>query len=880
MNVSLVEDKHFGDSFNPPDVGTPVYFKFADFTFNGLLQSYQTQRSFSGAPVYEVIIVDPRELLAGAQLIVGGYSGSVNVVPNILNVFGYYENLLGFGGSQSNEAGMPWHLIKSAVGTITNSVSQTAYGGPLLFKGYSYKVDLSEIPSGGNLYRLGGGSISMGLLEAIEQVCTDAGCDYYVVLLNNGIIKVKVVSRFNQPPLGTISNFVNNATNVVSSQAGLELRNETTSAFILGGPVQALYLTSDIYPVWGFHPNGLPILGKDTDNDHVMQLNASSISDIIGSVSYNSSIREMRLALYDENMWRSYVKLHKPALADMLDLSSDIVLKLLVDYVNVKEQAVNLKPINDPDAAFKDEVSSKIKRVYEFVRKHAEEFYGRKFLVKIAEANIKRKVEPETNRVVTNWEVTDGGYLPEGAQPLGLESEQADLFQTEDGRFVCFVRYTKNIDNYELDKVNPSVSFIQLNDKKEPEALFVKAQADPQIYWINNVPYILVTIAGQPLQIKGVGTVVDLTELATALAKNENEFNKYKDMFKRLNKNSPAGDNKVGIANVRAYPTAIAVPLKSNVLTYGPWYGYTTTGKVRVEQDSSLVPWQYNGYSLLNTAGKDQVFGSVTNMQSSESGRIELEGPPTKSLGDVLTEGGPNLTNIDITYDISAGVKTVYRFETYTPRFGSNGQVQQRLRRLAKAQTETARNLKRQRRDAVEFQASIVDANKAVWESFHRKFRHQTLHECLIGNITDNNDPDAEEDEKIVGVSTGELTEVVNSMLVDDATAYKKQAAMSLNGLLRPFSTDPEDEDLPHYVTPVEGASGTVKHLNPFQKGHDIAILAHGDEMPEKGLDARWGAEAPDNVDGTPYVRPIGLKGPLVIVGWGYDINGNLVPSD
>src|SRR5688500_833390 len=89
LKINLVEDPVNNDSFNLIGVGDAAYFEYGDFAFGGLVQTYKRKNSFEGYPVYEVILVDPREILDGVQLIIDGYTGSTNGIPNLYNVYGY-----------------------------------------------------------------------------------------------------------------------------------------------------------------------------------------------------------------------------------------------------------------------------------------------------------------------------------------------------------------------------------------------------------------------------------------------------------------------------------------------------------------------------------------------------------------------------------------------------------------------------------------------------------------------------------------------------------------------------------------------------------------------------------------------------------------------
>lgn len=133
------------DQFAPPPVGSPVYFKYGKekasveeaytnlydqiygdsnsfssfygdnvatdledvidiattggkkskgkfhFCFGGILQSYVENRGPGGDPVYSVQVVDPREILSNATLILNSYGGSAFNVANVFNLYGFLE---------------------------------------------------------------------------------------------------------------------------------------------------------------------------------------------------------------------------------------------------------------------------------------------------------------------------------------------------------------------------------------------------------------------------------------------------------------------------------------------------------------------------------------------------------------------------------------------------------------------------------------------------------------------------------------------------------------------------------------------------------------------------------------------------------------------
>lgn len=858
LTVQVVEDPLNGDAFSPPLPNTPVYFALGAFTFNGMLQQWRRQRSVQGNPVYEVIVEDPRKALEAATLILAGYKGTVTV-PNLLNIYGWWENQ-SFGSSLANEGGIPWYQIITALKAMN---SGTPYGGPLNFAGSKYGLDLSQVPITPATYRIGGSSV--GLLEVIAQVCEDAGCDFFIELVGT-VIRVRVVNRRAQPPLGTIAALASSdeGGTLLQSGNGLEGRNEVTSAFLVGGDTTQLFLTNSIVQFWGYDITGKPIVGtpgveKIFDPQgkvltaltvESMKLNSAPIADVVGSTSYQSSTLEMRFALVNIESWMTYMVTQFPNLSTKIGLLS-IYQRLGGGKPQFHIDVVNFgQGKSMAAAAVASDRWSNVLRVYEFIKGYATEYYGKKYLVQLP--FILSHTDSETLQVEYSQQPTDGGYLPEGSQPLGLSLLNQDLFTTPDGRFGCFSHWTDT--KLDMTRISASDSVI------EGGGLYVKSHADPQIVFLPS-PAAVITLASQVAQLP-VDVMGDVTIIGAIFNMDKAEGTKYL-------KGAPI--------NVRCAPNIIppaqvAVPLKSNIETYGPWSSFGAPGKVRFEQDSSLTPWNYGGWAEMEAAAHARIDSVVTNMMLGESGEVQVVGMPTASLGDSLSTGGPEATDIDIQYG-KDGVTTTYKFQTFTPRFGvfSKGNAE-RIKRLGQAAMELRKNVREALREKVANEAAIGNAartSKAWLDAMPKAAKRESPHQMLLSYTVKNESGDIRTE-----VRTATYEESIPLLQGDDDTTFQSMAAMSMNGLLRPFATKTDGAtNMSSYVTATaQGDFPCGPSLDPWKGSNDVEAYAWGSSYT--GLRTTTDTPTPDNA------RVLALRGPLVLSGWGYGMDTKKYPAD
>ena len=394
-----------------------------------------------------------------------------------------------FGGSGVNHNGMPTAYIKQGLSILTSTINlafppfpttANMYSpyGRLIFKGSDtgdvnfgvlpsdttvssvpkclYLLDLSEVPIPSDIWksRISG---TPSIHDIVSEICSDGGYDWYCELLPTyiedvlyKIIKIRTIYRYLQPDLGQIADFLSSLDTAsgsptsASQSIGLELRNEITSALIVGGPKESIYQSfnpdsegnNNTLPYWGLKSNGdvIPTFtvtfsnGDADPNFAVVDKNVIGIDvDITGlrntlfTTDFDSldtifiTVDEIRAAAKGEDAWRalcfnvnrmihgagtiidggsgSYtINTFGSILYDKMPASIKLPKKdILKDIIDVAagKRAFNLSDfmpfgkINNLNNVDKDaDYIADIVKIYNFVHEFAE-YYGKKFMVKM-----------------------------------------------------------------------------------------------------------------------------------------------------------------------------------------------------------------------------------------------------------------------------------------------------------------------------------------------------------------------------------------------------------------------------------------------------------------------------------------------------------------
>jgi len=398
--------------------------------------------------------------------------------------------------------------------------------------------------------------------------------------------------------------------------------------------------------------------------------------------------------------------------------------------------------------------------------------------------------------------------------------------------------------------------------------------------------------------------------------------------------------NDRGFFPAAVNPIACAIAMQSNILTYGPWGSrnfswelpdfdcprddepYGEYGGIEVINDPEMVPWNFGSTELMNNVGCELVGTSNIGLVKAESGSATFPGmPDVANLGSAIITNGPSLTAVNTTFG-SSGITTSYEFKTFTPKFGKLSKLFiDRIKQQGKRRLE---NLKLIRSQMVEFSR----LNKKISQISASRFnsglgadaRKASPTSILTGSTYDWYNIGQSDKSQITDVGLETFGSAINEMFYD----YDKKAFITLDAIFSPVSISgdggfpqyinvSEDEaDRNHKSSPIHAQppfySGNCDiesvdshdlynldiknlYLNPLSnpdsiphveeskhKGHSIDVVGRGEELSPSGLMSSFYDIDEPNKYSDDY-RFLGLKGPLVLQSWGYDVDGKPIPN-
>jgi len=621
-------------------------------------------------------------------------------------------------GTIKNSDGVDWGQVRNYLRQLDPAVC---------FAGYCYTVDFSALP-GSPGYKLPG--THMTLMQIVERVCEDHGYDFYCYLTNSGkTIAVSTIDRKLAPVTGIIEGYVAGNEHVVSSSYGREMRDELCNSFLVGDNVKVVWQmqlgctkanASDdncgIWPYWG-HINGNAIIGEGINNDHTFFVDARTWG-IPGLPYYIIDVGEIRAALSGRDNWEDYFLAivnsvaagqvgwpalktqsvtQKKMLEPRLGLSSTINLKdlalafggggggvgaakrLLQEWANKFIARKNKSKTNNPQKTAAD-------IIFENVVKMGNDYYGKKYMVRIPWQcyDMRGMVGRDDFRMDTNWELAEGGWteaydvigLNRVADPFGFEK-----FRSDEGLTTSFALFQPmNLhqpkgfteeNSWQNPAVNPNRAWVKASPTTdEGDRGFVFKNAT-----LRTDPRAVMTLAFNPMLTKaaiGEDNIPNDSNLLKIFLKLVGAtdaqalelLNHAKNQFKTA---------PLASVDIPGLPAAIAVPMRSTRITYGPWTNTNgfELGKTEFIKDTEVVPWNFGSVATMNLAARLKVDYRQSKQLMAEKGNIQIAGAPIVNLAGFLGgPSGPYITGIDCSVG-SSGVTTSFNLQTFTPKFGN-----------------------------------------------------------------------------------------------------------------------------------------------------------------------------------------------------------------
>ncbi len=743
----------------------------------------------------------------------------------------------------------------------------------------------------------------------------------------------------NRLDLGSIGGTISGIQGIESQSRGIELREAYTNTFLTGEYRQDIwqmdwYYTDDpsvatIWPYWGKDENEDVILGyglafDDFSSEHYFDVSVSTWGIPRLSGTWRITTTELRMALAGETQWRDYVLARQPNLASLLGLTAEdelpannTFLKNGLDAGLIMPKEIAAASNSQADLADNESLLwDRMSRVYQQIYQYATIYFGKKYMIKLPYLCV--KVSDETPYTLElNWQIArDGGWTSGSVLGLNPGSIYLEHFRQDDGKIAGFVGF-ESLRPLDLSGITDKDAYIQIN----PYLAYVKCQVDDILQVSPGDWRAIITLPGT-VSVFNPHPYAEKVRGLWAMMKIK-YGNVSIDALYNISKRIGADKIKYSIAPLPQIPIKAAVPLQSTRLVYGPW-GATlgdltdiptnTAGKTDYQRNTEYSPWTFNGMSRMNDAANAWVIGRLSDHYVVEQGSISVPESPIVSLGDPLFSGGPLVTDINVNVQPeSAPIITSYTMRTYTPTYG---RLAQHYIAIIKRNGQWARKSQRIfRLWALEKFGFIRDSVYSTWlQRSMGPVRYNTGSslDMLVGeNITDHSD--------LTCVRSNIALTELRKGLPELSTNYAGKSCMDIRGLLRPFSTsyadfgnrlptfedsvvtgDYSDEQLKTHtyfyskeqVPPITCSEHhlpiVMETLSPFlsedmvgtyqlgsSKGHDIEYIARDAVYPTH-LNIRHPS---DNYSTSHRYRGVALRGPLVIAGWGYDIDNKPVPN-
>jgi hypothetical protein len=637
---------------------------------------------------------------------------------------------LNFGASGFNSSGIPLDKLLQGMAVLMQEDSSNFFGGPITFgatdegqAGTNYSFDLTELAEffdqesiDFRQYRLKGPTKNVnGILSEIGELFQ---FDYYYSIEHRNVqtntlvdgggripsatIKVKIVSKRKAPEKNRLRGFIqeelqkpDDERTIMNYTLGKEFGDTVTQKLVYGAR-RTRYLKVGMNNAWAVWGKGNEIIDsatgypKKTYNTvgYVPQVYAQPLGAkpilIEGYGWYLVSPFELRMALGGKEVWQCFktfqtiaekepngynVLINAPWAAGF-DFTSTL-LSVLAGGQAANSYDLVVSNLQNAAKQWLPNAQELADKIFSGVNNIATQSFGQEFLLtlpnEIPGAGYNVYSPAEEYQVLKSWEISDSAF---DSRPLTVDISAWDAV----GRvtsLACFpfrndCDYSGLGSDYNVGTNQAAGCIVTKKGSPEKESFFDSTG-------LFGGGFMCLFKTGCQIKLFDAITTPDfgLTVLAS--------------MFFNLNippeRYIGSGKQSVQFAIPPdvLLPTICGVPQESGRLNYGPWItlspsvgGYfNPNGKAEVLSDESLRPETYGSYGNLRIIGNITAAVAETNLIEAESGSVDIAGAPSWNIGERFASTGPYVSNMSISVDATGGVKTSYKFNTWTPQFGT-----------------------------------------------------------------------------------------------------------------------------------------------------------------------------------------------------------------
>jgi len=361
------------------------------------------------------------------------------------------------------------------------------------------------------------------------------------------------------------------------------------------------------------------------------------------------------------------------------------------------------------------------------------------------------------------------------------------------------------------------------------------------------------------------------------------------------------------------HPFRITIPQKSNRYSWGPWYKYNQKdGKAEIEKNDQLRPEVFGGnMAQLDEAAFALADVSLANLYATEAGTVELAEFPRHNYAERFNENGPYVTSMDVGVGVG-GITTTYQFSTWTRNFGKIAKYN--IDRIARINKNKIKRLKGASSGphfpTKQFSSSTTNQPSRADKQNGTIFFQGSL-VSSIPNLNAAVNPGTQSTWSMSATPAtdihqyhGEDVKFYNSTEknYDLMFGCTMEQIFSPVGIKQNAPQDPNDDPFPYIVE-----HKTPKNIDGEEDTQGTATLWLGDVRPvAQSLDPYFSPPTTDfsavymndynwfanensmhleNYSYSPRnvaddIRTYGLRGPILLSGWGYDLAGMPVPAE